>query len=159
MFSRPDSGTNAVLVALDFGEPGYAESLEELQLLARSGGVSVTAVVRGRRDRPDAALYAGKGKVEEIARIVGETKASVVIFNHALSPIQERNLERQLSCRVVDRTSLILDIFAQRAQPYRQTAGGTCPTGASCNAPGARMESPGTPAWWYRHAQPRRNPA
>ena len=118
MLERPGSGTEAVLVALDLGEPDYTESLEELQLLARSGGVTVRAVVRGRRDRPDPALYAGKGKVEEIARIQQETGASVVIFNHALSPIQERNLERQLSCRVIDRTSLILDIFAQRARSH-----------------------------------------
>jgi len=110
--------TDAVLVALDLGEADYAESLEELQLLARSGGVEVRAVVKGRRDRPDSALYAGKGKVEEIGRIQQETGASVVIFNHALSPIQERNLERQLSCRVIDRTSLILDIFAQRARSH-----------------------------------------
>ena len=121
MFDRPGSSgksTEAVLVALDLGEPDYAESLEELQLLARSGGVDVRAVVKGRRDRPDPALYAGKGKVEEISRIQQETGASVVIFNHALSPIQERNLERQLSCRVIDRTSLILDIFAQRARSH-----------------------------------------
>lgn len=121
MFDRPGSSgstTEAVLVALDLGEPDYAESLEELQLLARSGGVEVRAVVKGRRDRPDPALYAGKGKVEEIGRIQQETGASVVIFNHALSPIQERNLERQLSCRVIDRTSLILDIFAQRARSH-----------------------------------------
>lgn len=114
----PGNGTGAVLVALDLGEPDYAESLEELHLLARSGGVDVHAVVRGRRDRPDSALYAGKGKVEEIGRIQQETGASVVIFNHALSPIQERNLERQLSCRVIDRTNLILDIFAQRARSH-----------------------------------------
>ena len=126
MFDRPGSpgnrspgnGTTALLVALDLGEPDYAESLEELHLLARSGGVDVRAVVKGRRDRPDSALYAGKGKVEEIGRIQQETGASVVIFNHALSPIQERNLERQLSCRVIDRTSLILDIFAQRARSH-----------------------------------------
>jgi len=118
MFERPGSGTQAVLVALDLGASDYAESLDELQLLARSGGVAVAAVVRGRRDRPDPALYAGKGKVEEIAQALRDTGASVVIFNHALSPIQERNLERQLSCRVVDRTSLILDIFAQRARSH-----------------------------------------
>ena len=118
MFDRPGSGTSAVLVALDLGDPDYAESLEELQLLARSAGVAVVAVVRGRRDRPDPALYAGKGKVEEIANTARENGASVVIFNHALSPIQERNLERKLSCRVIDRTSLILDIFAQRARSH-----------------------------------------
>ncbi|MCW5575193.1 MAG: GTPase HflX [Burkholderiales bacterium] len=118
MFDRPGNGTSAVLVALDLGDPDYAESLEELQLLVRSAGVVATAVVRGRRDRPDPALYAGKGKVEEIADTVRDTGASVVIFNHALSPIQERNLERRLACRVIDRTSLILDIFAQRARSH-----------------------------------------
>jgi GTP-binding protein HflX len=110
MFERPGSGAKAVVVALDFGVPDYAESVEELQLLARSSGVSVAAVVRGRRERPDAALFAGKGKVDEIAQSVTDTGASLVLFNHALSPIQERNLERKLNCRVVDRTSLILDI-------------------------------------------------
>src|SRR5690606_4198408 len=109
---------SAVLVALDLGDPDYAESLEELQLLAHSAGVSTALVVRGRRDRPDPALYAGKGKVEEIADAVRGTGASIVIFNHALSPIQERNLERKLACRVIDRTSLILDIFAQRARSH-----------------------------------------
>ncbi len=118
MFERPGHGTSAVLVALDLGDPDYAESLEELQLLAHSAGVSTTLVVRGRRDRPDPALYAGKGKVEEIADAVRGTGASIVIFNHALSPIQERNLERKLACRVIDRTSLILDIFAQRARSH-----------------------------------------
>ncbi len=118
MIERPGSGTRAVLVALDLGQPDYAESLEELKLLSRSGRVSVEAVVRGRRDRPDPALYAGKGKVEEIDRVRREATAEVVIFNHALSPIQERNLERRLSCRVIDRTSLILDIFAQRARSH-----------------------------------------
>jgi len=118
MLERPGNGTAAIVVALDLGEPDYLESLEEMQLLARSGGVDVLAVVRGRRDRPDPALYAGKGKVQEIELAVAEHSATVVIFNHALSPIQERNLERQLNCRVIDRTSLILDIFAQRARSH-----------------------------------------
>ena len=118
MFERPDSGADAVLVALDFGQPGYEDSLEELKLLARSAGVRVKGVVRGRRDRPDPALYAGKGKVQEVADAVRDSGATLVLFNHALSPIQERNLERTLSCRVVDRTSLILDIFAQRARSH-----------------------------------------
>lgn len=118
MFDRPGSGTKAVVVALDFGVPDYAESVEELQLLARSSGATVAAVVRGRRERPDAALFAGKGKVDEIAQTVADNSASLVLFNHALSPIQERNLEKKLNCRVVDRTSLILDIFAQRARSH-----------------------------------------
>ncbi len=76
------------------------------------------ALVRGRRHRPDPALFAGKGKVEEVARALADTGASLAIFNHELSPAQERNLERAIGCRVVDRTSLILDIFAQRARSH-----------------------------------------
>jgi GTP-binding protein HflX len=115
---RPANGTAAVLVALDLGQPGYAESAEEIRLLAASAGAPARAIVRGRRSRPDPALFAGKGKVEEVARTVAETGAGLVIFNHELSPVQERNLERAISCRVVDRTSLILDIFAQRARSH-----------------------------------------
>ena len=118
MFERHAGGDAAVLVGLDFGDPGYAESLSELALLASSAGVSVRALVQGRRQHPDAALFAGRGKVEEIRARVEETGSSVVIFNHGLSPAQERNLERALSCRVIDRTSLILDIFAQRAKSH-----------------------------------------
>lgn len=118
MFDRPVSNTKAVLVSLDFGEPDYAENLEEVRLLTASAGVTALAVVKGRRQRPDPALFAGKGKVEEIANAVAESHASLAIFNHELSPVQERNLEKRLNCRVVDRTSLILDIFAQRAQSH-----------------------------------------
>ena len=75
-------------------------------------------MVRGRRDRPDPALFAGSGKVEELRRTLAENGAELAIFNHELSPAQERNLEQALHCRVVDRTSLILDIFAQRAQSH-----------------------------------------
>jgi GTP-binding protein HflX len=85
-------------------------------LLAESAGASVCATIEGKRKFPDSATYAGKGKVQEIADAVVLHQADVVIFNHALSPAQERNLERALNCRVIDRTSLILDIFAQRAQ-------------------------------------------
>jgi GTP-binding protein HflX len=118
MFDRPGTGTEAVVVSLDLGEADYAESLEEVQQLAASAGATALAVIKGRRQRPDPALYAGKGKVEEIAGTVAATGASLVIFNHELSPVQERNLEKQINCRVVDRTSLILDIFAQRAHSH-----------------------------------------
>jgi len=118
MFDRPGTGTDAVLVGLDFGTADYAECLEEIQLLASSAGVVARALVKGRRVRPDSALFAGKGKVDEIRRVVGQTGAQLVIFNHELSPVQERNLERALDCRVVDRVSLILDIFAQRARTH-----------------------------------------
>ncbi len=106
----------AVLVSLDAGLPDHADSLAELGLLTQSAGWTVAEVIRGRKGRPDPATFAGAGKVEEIARAVGETGATQVIFNHELSPIQERNLERALQCRVLDRTALILEIFAQRAQ-------------------------------------------
>ncbi len=118
MFERPGSGTDAVLVGLDFGAADYAEGLEEIGLLAASAGVKSRALVRGRRARPDAALFAGKGKVEEIKRVAGENGTRLVIFNHELTPVQERNLERALGCRVIDRVSLILDIFAQRARTH-----------------------------------------
>ena len=121
MLERPgsaDSRTNAVLVALDFGDDDYAETLAELQLLVSSAGATAREIVRGKRDRPDAALYAGKGKVDQIAEAVAATNSDLVVFNHDLSPVQERNLEKRLQCRVIDRTSLILDIFAQRARSH-----------------------------------------
>jgi GTP-binding protein HflX len=118
MIERQGSRTEAVLVGLDLGQTDYAESLAEARQLAESAGVDALAVIKGRRDRPDPALFAGKGKVEQIADVVAATHAPLTIFNHELSPVQERNLEQRLQCRVVDRTSLILDIFAQRARSH-----------------------------------------
>jgi GTP-binding protein HflX len=118
MIERPGSGDAAVLVSLDFGDTDYEESLEELQRLTESAGVGILGIVRGKRSRPDAALFAGSGKADEIAETVVANEANLVIFNHELSPAQQRNLERRLDCRVIDRTSLILDIFAQRAQSH-----------------------------------------
>jgi len=113
---RPARANAAVLVGLDFGTDGYAESLEELRLLAESAGLRPQAMICGRRQRPDTALYAGKGKTEEIAAAVREHQAVVVVFNHELSPAQQRNLEKELDCPVLDRTGLILGIFARRAR-------------------------------------------
>jgi GTP-binding protein HflX len=107
-----------VLVSLDFGDTDYAESLEELRLLAESAGVQVVAIVEGRRSRPDAALFAGSGKVAEVGDVLRESGAGMVIFNHELSAGQQRNLEQRLQTRVIDRTTLILDIFAQRARSH-----------------------------------------
>jgi len=112
------SSDKAVLVALDFGEPDFEESLEELRRLTESAGVTVQAVVKGKRARPDAALFAGSGKTDEIGQTLRESASGVAIFNHDLSPAQQRNLEQRLQSRVVDRTSLILDIFALRAQSH-----------------------------------------
>ena len=108
----------AVLVSLDFGRNGYVENIEELRQLATSDGLIIVAVIRGKCSRPNPATYAGNGKVNEISLILKQTCASLVIFNHNLSPAQQRNLEHYLQCRVIDRTSLILDIFAQRAKSH-----------------------------------------
>jgi GTP-binding protein HflX len=106
----------AVIVCLDFGEDAYDESVEEVVRLVESAGVRRHRVIKGRRSRPDPKFYAGSGKIGEILRAAQELNAAFVIFNHALSPAQERNIERELQRRVMDRTGLILEIFAQRAQ-------------------------------------------
>jgi GTP-binding protein HflX len=116
MFERPESGDRALVVALDIGREDRSDRLREIAALAASAGATVVGNLRGRRPRPDPALFAGRGKVDEIAAQRRESAADLVIFDHALSGVQQRNLERALECRVVDRTTLILDIFAQRAR-------------------------------------------
>ncbi len=106
----------AVLVGFDFGQNGFAESLEELRLLALSAGIKPVVMITGKRARPDPALYGGKGKTEEIRAAAIANDANLVLYNHQLSPAQERNLNTTLGARVVDRTALILDIFGQRAK-------------------------------------------
>ncbi|MDK2123320.1 GTPase HflX [Parachitinimonas caeni] len=118
MFERHNRGASAVLVCLDFGDSEYQEAVEEFKLLASGAGIDPVAVVQGRRHRPDPALFAGSGKVEEIAEVVRLHGAQMVMFNSTLSGAQERNLERALQCRVIDRTKLILDIFGQRARSH-----------------------------------------
>jgi len=106
----------AILVCLDFGDEGYEEGVAEITRLAESAGAQRNRVVRGKRQRPDARLYAGSGKVEEIGFAADELNAATVIFNHTLSPGQQRNLEKEFGRKVLDRTELILHIFAQRAK-------------------------------------------
>jgi len=108
----------AALVGIDFGAGDFKASLEELALLARSAGAEPITTITAKRNSPDPAHFVGSGKADEIAQAVLADKVDIVIFNHALSPAQQRNLERKLNVRVVDRTSLILDIFAQRAQSH-----------------------------------------
>lgn len=108
----------AALIGVDFGKGDFAASLEELSLLAKSAGAHPLTTITCKRSSPDAALFVGSGKASEIADVVVDLQLDIVIFNHALSPAQQRNLERHLEVRVVDRTSLILDIFAQRAQSH-----------------------------------------
>jgi GTPase len=116
MFERPDRGDRALLVAFDLGDGNAGERLAEIGELATSAGATVLGSVTGRRARPDAATFAGRGKVDEIAAMRAQTGADLVIFDHVLTGAQQRNLERAIECRVIDRVSLILDIFAQRAR-------------------------------------------
>ncbi len=108
----------ALLVGVDFGKNDFSSSMEELSLLAKSAGAEPVASVTMKRSSPDAALFIGSGKADEVADAIWRYRGDLVIFNHALSPAQQRNLERKLEINVVDRTSLILDIFAQRAKSH-----------------------------------------
>lgn len=107
---------SAVLVGIDFSEPLFEAQLDEAIELISSAGANVAGTITGKRYKPDAATFAGSGKVEEIAAAVADADASLVVFNHQLSPIQIRNVEKIVGVRVIDRTDLILDIFAQRAR-------------------------------------------
>jgi len=118
LFERPESGERAVLVHVNFPEGASQEDLQEFTELVRSAGATPVATVTATRSTPEARLFVGQGKALEIRTAVEAHNADVVIFNHALSPSQERNLERELSCRVLARTGLILDIFAQRARSF-----------------------------------------
>jgi GTP-binding protein HflX len=118
LFERPESGERAVLVHVNFPEGAGKEDLQEFTELVRSAGAEPVATITGTRNSPEARLFVGQGKAEEIRVAVETHNADVVIFNHSLTPSQERNLERQLSCRVLARTGLILDIFAQRARSF-----------------------------------------
>lgn len=108
----------ALLVGVDFGQSDFASSMEELALLAKSAGALPVATITTKRSSPDAALFIGSGKADEVQAAIAQYACDLVIFNHALSPAQQRNLERKLEIGVVDRTSLILDIFAQRAKSH-----------------------------------------
>ena len=119
MIERPRAGERAVLVHLRLDCRGPAAgSTQEISDLATSAGAEPVALIGGRRRAPDARFFVGSGKVDEIAAAVRREQAGLVIFNHGLSPAQERNLERALECRVLDRSGLILDIFAQRARSH-----------------------------------------
>lgn len=118
MFERPHGGHSAVLVHIEFPQEHTREDLTEFRELAVSAGATILEVVTGTRVAPDAKYFVGTGKAEEIKQTVQAVGAELVIVNHSLSPAQERNLERLLECRVLDRIGLILDIFAQRARTF-----------------------------------------
>ena len=117
-FDRHEGGERAILVHLEIRQISDPDDLEEFKLLVDSAGAEQLAVITGSRQKPDAKYFIGSGKAQEIAEQVQALEADIVIFNHSLTPSQERNLETLLQCRVLDRTGLILDIFAQRARTY-----------------------------------------
>lgn len=118
MFERPDVGERAILVHIDFSSHDGSEDPDEFRELVASAGVEAVGTVTGSRKQPSPRLFVGEGKLEEIRDAVTLHEADVVLFNHSLSPSQERNIERELKCRVLDRTGVILDIFAQRARTH-----------------------------------------
>lgn len=118
MFERPGIGERAILVHMDLNDEFHREHLSEFEELAASAGATVVDVVVARRNSPDPKYFIGRGKVDEICELIQAHEAELVLFNHTLSPSQGRNLERQFQCRVLDRTGLILDIFAQRARTF-----------------------------------------
>lgn len=117
-FERHEGGESAILVHLDLNDDREREDPQEFMELVSSAGVSSAAFITANTRQPNPRLFVGPGKVEEIRELVVLHDADVVLFNHALSPSQERNLEKELKCRVIDRTGLILDIFAQRARTF-----------------------------------------
>ncbi len=118
MFERPQKGERAVLVHLDLYSDLNREDLREFRELVISAGAEPVATITGSRTSPHSRYFVGTGKAEEVRACVEREQADVVLFNHALSPVQERNLEQLFQCRVLDRTGLILDIFAQRARTH-----------------------------------------
>ncbi len=118
LFERPDTGERAVLVHLDLDNETEREDRGEFTELVTSAGGDPVDFIVGRRNAPHPRIFVGSGKLEEIRLSVKQHEAELVLFNHALSPSQERNLEKELECRVLDRTGLILDIFAQRARTH-----------------------------------------
>ncbi|MCD7097042.1 ribosome rescue GTPase HflX [Stenotrophomonas sp. MMGLT7] len=118
MFDRSRKGEHALLIQPFSGGPLQEDVLEEFSDLARSAGATIATTLTARIDRPSPSTLIGSGKLEEVKAAADATGADLILVNHMLSPVQERNLERQLERRVIDRTGLILDIFAQRARSH-----------------------------------------
>lgn len=118
LFERPGGGENAILVQISFNTAKSSQDEREFIELARSAGAEIAGFISGSRQSPDPRHFIGEGKTQEVHDLLLAHDANLVIFDHSLSPAQERNLEKQLQCRVLDRTGLILDIFAQRARSH-----------------------------------------
>jgi len=118
MFERPNEGKSACVISINFGDTDFEESVEEIKELVLSADMNIVSAVNIKRSAPDPKYFLGSGKAEEVKFIIQESKADTVIFNHNLSPSQERNLEKYFSTRIFDRTALILLIFAKRAKSH-----------------------------------------
>jgi GTPase len=118
MFERPNEGKSACVISINFGDTDFEESVEEIKELVLSADMNIVSTVNIKRSAPDPKYFLGSGKAEEVKFIIQESKADTVIFNHNLSPSQERNLENYFSTRIFDRTALILLIFAKRAKSH-----------------------------------------
>ena len=118
MITPETSSDRAILVNINFNDSGINEDLEEFRELVTSSGTTIADIISCNRDKPDPRFFIGTGKLQEIRQTVQDTGANLIIFNHEISSSQERNLEQETGCRVIDRVELILDIFAQRARSY-----------------------------------------
>ena len=118
MFERPNEGKSACVISINFGDRDFEESIEEIKELVLSADMKIVSTVNIKRSAPDPKYFLGSGKAEEVKFIIQESHADTVIFNHNLSPSQERNLEKHFSTRILDRTALILFIFAKRAKSH-----------------------------------------
>ena len=118
MFERPNEGKSACVISINFGDNDFEESVEEIKELVLSADMKIVSTVNIKRSAPDPKYFLGSGKAEEVKFMIQESKADTVIFNHNLSPSQERNLEKYFSTRIFDRTALILLIFAKRAKSH-----------------------------------------
>jgi GTPase len=118
LLERPRAGEQAILVSIRFKRDADVPDLQEFFHLAQAAGAIPCATIEGSRDIPDSRSFIGSGKIEEIQEVIKLHSAQIVLFNHRLNPVQSRNLEKELNCRVIDRTELILDIFAQRARSF-----------------------------------------
>ncbi len=118
LFDRYQAGEQAILVHIDLPDENAREDLQEFKMLVISAGINSLEIVTGKRNKPHSKYFVGSGKAQEIAEVVKNSDANVILFNHSLSPSQEKNIETLAQCRVVDRTTLILDIFAQRARTH-----------------------------------------
>jgi len=117
LIDRQEKGNHALIVHPQLLAESY-DDLSEFKELVLSAGIQISATLSAKRERPDPAYFIGRGKLDEIKQAVAENGADLILVNHALSPVQERNIEREACCRVLDRTTLILDIFAQRARSH-----------------------------------------